>query len=100
MIHQVYFGEFNMDFISHLLPILITLAAFLILYFFFVGKPYIEYTALVDAAGTEEGEIKLAKHLAAKAGGKKTDTVGTWESFLPAAKALHEQHQVKISDIG
>ncbi len=87
-----------MDFISHLSPILITVAIIAVLYFFFVGKPYIHYTALLTAAGTEEGEVNLAKYLAVHAGGKKTDTKDLWEAFIPAAKALHKAHLVKSSN--
>ncbi len=80
---------------NHVIPLIITLFALLILVALAVGTPYCRYVSFVSNAGTKEGKEDLAKYLAHKAGGRKIRVEHTWRSFLPAATDLHAAHVEK-----
>lgn len=86
-------------FINHLIPVFITITLFLIAVALIIASPYLYYITLVAAADDEEGEIRLAKHLAHKAGGSKIHVEKAWEGFIPAAREIHQIHVRRVDRI-
>lgn len=80
------------NFVDHLLPLVITGAFLITVVSMVIGVPYCRYVHAVARADTREGKEELARYLASQAGGRKIDVTHSWQSFMPAAKRIHEDH--------
>lgn len=84
---------------DHILPIIVTFLFVAILFAWRVGIPYLTYVSLVANADSDEGVDQLAKYLAHRTGGHRINVDDQWESFIPAAKALHKAYYKKKFDV-
>jgi hypothetical protein len=84
-----------LNLVDHLVPIMITVGVFAVVLVFYIGRPYLRHVALVASANNIDGEIRLARHLANQAGGKRIEVSELWPDFIPAARSLHANHVTK-----
>ena len=85
--------------VDHIIPVLITLAVIVAVVMYRIGFPYLRHIYLVSQASNFDGEMRLARHLARQAGGKRIEVSELWTGFIPAARALHADHVIKRDSV-
>ena len=92
---QVLTQLFNL--VDHILPLMITLTVLVMVGIFVAMRPTIKKAFLVAQANTQSGIEDLARYMAKKTCGRNADVESYWHKFIPAAKALSDKHQERLS---